>query len=138
MTIDIKRITWWEALPVRHEVLWPQRELAFCQVEGDEEAWHFGGFVDGKLVSVASIYPNRKACRLRKFATLAEYQGRGLGSALLTVAMDTAMQAGADYFWCDARESAVAFYRRFGMEPEGARFFKAHIPYVKMGRRLTP
>jgi len=41
-----------------------------------------------------------------------------------------------NYFWCDARESAIGFYRRFGMQAEGERFYKGDIPYFRMGLRV--
>ncbi|WP_430520069.1 hypothetical protein [Aliivibrio sp.] len=29
-----------EALPIRHEVLWPTKPMLFCKVDGDETAKH--------------------------------------------------------------------------------------------------
>ena len=36
------------------------------------------------------------------------------------------------FFWCDARESALDFYKRFGMQTCSERFYKADVPYFKM------
>lgn len=33
--MDIRTISWDEALPIRHEVLWANESLLFCQVDGD-------------------------------------------------------------------------------------------------------
>ena len=41
-------------------------------------------------------------------------------------------QAQLSYFWCDARESAIGFYQRFGMQVQGERFYKSEVAYVKM------
>ena len=40
------------------------------------------------------------------------------------------------YFWCDARESALGFYKRFGMDTCSERFYKADVPYFKMAVTL--
>jgi len=40
------------------------------------------------------------------------------------------------YFWCDARESAIGFYRRFGLQADGERFYKSEVPYFKMSKSV--
>lgn len=133
----VKSIQAEQTLPIRHQVLWPDKPLSFCQVEGDDRAWHLGGFVDDQLVAVASIYCLGNEARLRKFATLPDYQGQGIGTAILTEVLAQLHTQAVAYFWCDARESAMDFYRRFGMAPEGERFFKGVIPYVRMSRSVA-
>lgn len=51
----IKEIKWEEAIPVRHIVLWPDKDPEFCHVPEDESAWHFGVFNESMLVCVASV-----------------------------------------------------------------------------------
>ncbi len=130
----IRNIHWREAIPIRHQVLWPSESPEFCYVDGDEskEALHFGAFIDSQLVSVASIYLDGANARLRKFATLESHQGQGVGSTLLRYILSDIQASGVRYFWCDARESAISFYRRFNLVTEGERFYKADIPYYKM------
>jgi GNAT superfamily N-acetyltransferase len=135
--LDIRRISWEDAIPVRHQVLWPDHPPEFCYVEGDRTALHYGVFVNSTLlVSVASIYICEDKARLRKFATLQNYQGQGIGSALLEYALANLKQEDIKYFWCDARESAVNFYKRFKLQVEGDRFYKTDIPYYKMSCNL--
>ncbi len=50
MNISIDKITWQDAMPIRHQVLWANKPIEHCKVEGDEEAEHFGAFVDSVLV----------------------------------------------------------------------------------------
>jgi len=135
-TLEIRRIEWQEAIPLRHRILWPNESPEFCRVEGDEDAWHFGAFLPEGLVSVASVYLAVNVARLRKFATAAEYQGKGIGSALLKHILVELADNGVCYFWCDARESAMGFYERFGMKPEGDRFYKGAVPYFRMSVEL--
>ena len=44
--LEMRTIGWRETLPLRRDVLWPEENLEFCRVEGDEMASHYGGFID--------------------------------------------------------------------------------------------
>jgi len=134
--VEIKKISWMQALPVRHEVLWPLEEQSFCKVEGDEHGQHFGAYVNDQLVCVASIYTEDMSARLRKFATIREHQGNGIGTEMLKCIVSELKIRQIEYFWFDARESATGFYSRLGFEIEGERFFKNRVPYVKMSMSL--
>lgn len=130
--MDILQITTNEALPVRHRVLWPDKPMSFCLVEGDDFATHYGAFVDAQLVSVASVYIDGFQARLRKFATLPQYQGQGIGSRDIAHIMAELQRQSISYFWCDARTTAVGFYQRLGLSVEGAEFEKSGVFYYKM------
>ena len=91
---------------MRQQVLWPDQSLEFCRVEGDEMAWHFGAYDAGRLIGVASLYPNGDSVRLRKLAVLESHQGRGVGSVLLSHLLMIAKEKRIAEFWCDARETA--------------------------------
>jgi len=133
--MEIKQITWPQALPIRHCVLWPQKPPQFCKLVGDEIATHFGGFLNDELICVASIYSQGDVARLRKFATLPQYQGNGVGSAVITHVIAHLKQLNINRFWCDARTSASGFYERFGMNVEGPVFDKSGMEYCKMSVR---
>ncbi|WP_283131891.1 GNAT family N-acetyltransferase [Enterovibrio norvegicus] len=143
--MEIKPISWQEALPLRHQVLWPNEPPAFSKVEGDEDALHYGAFLDGEIVCVASIHfsseftdahNKTKNARLRKFATSQAHQGQGIGSLMLKRILTDLKQEGASIFWCDARETAMGLYERFGMHAEGERFYKGDIPYFRMSKNV--
>ncbi|MFC1672694.1 GNAT family N-acetyltransferase [Pseudomonadota bacterium] len=131
-TAVIQDITADECLPIRQKVLWPDRDLDHSRVPGDDQGLHFGACVDGTLVSVASVFVKDNEARLRKFAILEDHQGQGIGSQMLTHVMAQMKAQGATKLWCDARETAITFYTRFGFSVEGERFFKHEVPYVKM------
>ncbi|CUI71000.1 GNAT family N-acetyltransferase [Cognatishimia activa] len=136
MNLTIKRISDAETLPLRHKVLWPNHPIEQSKVEGDETASHFGGFLDGGLVCVASLFED-DGIRLRKFATDPDYQGQGFGSEMLAYLLERAKETDATFFWFDARESALPFYERNGFKPEGPRFFKNAVPYRRVRRSLA-
>jgi len=157
----IRPITPEETYALRHSVLWPDKPLSYVQLEEDFDGWHFGAFLptcsDSSPVSVISVFleglPGESVDasvlvgRFRKFATAPEWQGRGIGTALLTHTIAYLTKAkeeggmGATQVWCDARVVAKPFYERFGMVPEGGRgrtradekvFYKGDIPYLRM------
>lgn len=138
--VCIARIRPEQTLPLRQKVLWPSLSQQECVVDGDEQAQHYGLFLNNeqgeKLVCVASIYLLEKEARLRKFATLTEHQGQGLGSQMLNHILGNLTQNGFEKFWCDARITAADFYQRFGMQMEGHPFLKRDVIYIRMSKVL--
>lgn len=117
-------------------MLRPSGTLEDCMFESDqdEQTFHLGAFVDKKLVSVASFYFERNGhfsdeyqYRLRGMATLSEYQGRGLSSALLRTAFPVIKQNQCTLLWCNAREKAMGFYLKVGFKPTGDFFSLPNI-----------
>lgn len=135
--MEIRAIDLEQVLPIRHQVLWPKEPIEYCLVDGDESAQHFGAFSNNQLVCVASIYLDGTQARLRKFATLPDYQAQGFGSAMIQYIVQFLAQHQISKFWCDARESALPFYQRFGMQEEGKRFYKNGVPYFKTSLKIT-
>ncbi|WP_394223157.1 GNAT family N-acetyltransferase [Alteromonas gracilis] len=134
--MEIRNISWEQTIPLRQSVLWPNKPPEFCHVDGDTDAIHFGAFTNGQLVCVASVYIKSDKARLRKFATKTDYQGQGIGSQMLKFIIHSLKNTVVKLFWCDARESALSFYQRFGMQPYGERFYKANVSYFKMEVKL--
>lgn len=130
--MEIRNISWQQTISLRHRVLWPNRPPEYCHVEGDKDGMHFGAFINNELVSVASVYLQGDKARLRKFATDVCYQNQGIGTQMLTSIIHSLEKTPAKVFWCDARESALGFYKRFNMTPFGERFYKQEVPYYKM------
>lgn len=153
--VILRRIAAADTVQLRHSVLWPDKPVSFVLLPEDNDGRHFGAFLgDGgnDPVSVISLFqeplpgeqdtPNpRRAARFRKFATSRECQGQGIGSELLSFATNQIKAMwGVQWVWCDARVSAMDWYVKRGMHELGgdgsARFFKEHIPYLKMGMEV--
>jgi GNAT superfamily N-acetyltransferase len=123
-SILVKQISAAETLPVRWPILRPGFPPETAIFEGDDAATtrHFGGFLDSRLVGVASIYqapcPDRphimRAWQLRGMATLPEVRGIGIGKALVAACEKAIRDAGDSLLWCNARISAIDFYARHG------------------------
>lgn len=121
---------------LRHAVLWPDKPATHVQLPDDDAGQHFGAFASEEVVSVISLFIDGSEARFRKFATAPAYQRRGIGGQLLAYTIEAARAAGATSLWCDARQTALAFYQRFGLQPEGATFYKGDIPYLRLRRPL--
>ncbi|EGR3252918.1 GNAT family N-acetyltransferase [Vibrio parahaemolyticus] len=135
--MEIQRINAEQTLPLRQQVLWPSKSIEFCKVDEDETGYHYGSYVNGELVGVASVFFNNGAARLRKFAISSSQQGKGIGSRMLETMIEDAKALNAAVFWCDARESELKIYQKFGLQKEGERFYKSDIPYFKMSLDLS-
>ena len=122
----IREITAAQTYPLRHIVLRPNQTLADCAYPNDDSAgaFHVGGFLDDRLVVVASVtkereqrfdaFTNSNQYRLRGMATEQEVRGRGFGSAVLNACLERCWSEGGETFWCNARTSAAGFYQKKG------------------------
>jgi len=134
MKVEILRVD--DVLPIRHEVLWPDKPLSFSKVVDDHEGEHFGIRHNGKIICVVSMFSKGNEVRLRKFATVEDFHGKGFGTYMLKYLIDRYKREGKTIFWFDARESALAFYEKFGFSIEGERLYKSDVPYFKMVKTL--
>jgi GNAT superfamily N-acetyltransferase len=134
--VQVLRIKAIDTHHIRHKMLRPNGTLDDCIFQGDNDelTFHLGAFVDKKLVSVASFYfeknerfPDLYQYRLRGMATLTEYQGQGLSSALLRTAFPVIKQNQCTLLWCNAREKAMGFYKTVGFSEIGDFFSIPHI-----------
>lgn len=116
---------------LRHQVLWPDRPLSFVQLEEDAQGLHYGAFVHQEVIGVISVFSEGGIHRFRKFAVHPDYQGKGIGTALLTHVISQIRMEGGTQLWCDARVSAIPFYERLGMKPDGGIFYKGEIAYTR-------
>lgn len=129
--MEIRPITPAEARIVRLPVLRPgmSPEAAVFDHDDDPATRHFGAFEGGKLVGVATFFPEpcpvrprQRAWRLRGMATFPEMQGRGGGSRLVEEGLRVARADNAELMWCNARVSARGFYERLGFATFGDEF----------------
>lgn len=128
----IQRILPQQTWPLRQRVMYPNQPLSYVQIPGEEEAYHYGLYVDKQLIAVVSLFVDGTSAQFRKFATDQAYQGQGYGTSLLMHVINEAKKLNVESLWCHARLSAVGFYRRFHFQPEGKPFNKGAIEYIKM------
>ncbi|MCL6259312.1 GNAT family N-acetyltransferase [Aquiflexum sp. TKW24L] len=132
--MTIKEVSLDQILPIRQQVMWPDKHIDFVRVSEDEQGIHFGLFAEGNLISVVSVFIHGQEAQFRKFATLEQYQGKGYGSRLLQYIFDFLEEKKVSRIWCNARISKAGFYQKFGMNTTAAAFEKEGMEYVVMER----
>lgn len=133
----IREISPEETYPVRHEVLRPGRPLKEVFFEGDleEDTIHLGYFEEKKLVGVATYVPRKNSFfeaplqyQLRGMAVLPAHRQKKLGEKLLLHGEQLLKKRNPNILlWFNARESAIAFYEKYGYHTIGSSFM---IPNV--------
>lgn len=134
---------------LRRSVLRPHYAVG-ATLPGDDEPGvvHLGAFVeageDRVLASACLIFPEQcpwlpeaTGWRLRSMATDPAWRGSGAGSQILSAAKQISADAGATVLWCQARQPAIAFYRRNGFAEFGELFDTELGPHRRMWTRLT-
>jgi predicted GNAT family N-acyltransferase len=102
---------------------------------------------DATVLGTCFIYPDPcpwlpevdAAWRLRQMATADGHRGQGIGATVLEAALGYVRNAGALILWCNARQSAAAFYARHGFHVHGEVFLEQTngIPHLHMWRELA-
>jgi GNAT superfamily N-acetyltransferase len=136
--------------PLRQRVLRPHQRLDEMAWDGDDDA-DAGHFVavdpEGEIAGAATIVrraPDWLAgealgWRLRGMATRPEWRGMGVGTALLSAAVDHALRHGGGIVWCHARVRAADFYERAGFSRRGTAWEEPVIgPHVLMFCAVDP
>jgi GNAT superfamily N-acetyltransferase len=101
--------------------------------DGEATSWHFGGFLNGRLVVSASFFPAEAPIRkdlnsyqLRYMAADFDVQGSGYGARVLAAASEILVARGAQQLWANARDTALGFYLATGWTPiEGSEHVSA-------------
>jgi len=139
----VKYISAEETLPLRSAVLRKNLPLAQCAFETDHLGFHLGAFVNGRLVSVATFFPEdypelgTAGYRLRGMATDPEYAGQGYGFQLIQFAINHLQNNGISYLWCNARSSALGFYKKLNFTIISDEFIVAGIgPHYNMSIQI--
>ncbi len=137
---QVQEIALKDALQIRHSVLRFAESTESSILPGDEDAstFHFGFFVDTKLVGVASLFvENLIGCpgvgyRLRAMVVDPSMQRKGVGTALIKAIIYAASIAKADYLWCTARQNAIDFYTSFGFQKNNIQIEMPHGTFSQM------
>jgi predicted N-acetyltransferase YhbS len=116
-----------EVLPLRRMVLRPGQEVRPSDYDSSPGIRHVVAVQGDEVVGCATIYPSAHdgevgAWQLRGMAVAPDLQGKGIGAAVLRVAIDIARGAGAPLLWANARVTALGFYERLGFEVVGEEY----------------
>lgn len=145
--VKVRSVQVEEVRPIRATILRPNQcaEACIYPMDDDADSGHFGAYIEGELIGIASIYHDAPpgesgatAWRLRGMATLQRARRHGVGSRLLEASMGYIAARGGTYLWCNARTTAAEFYLSHGFEKIGAEFELPDIgPHWFMSRHIA-
>jgi GNAT superfamily N-acetyltransferase len=129
-TVVVRSIAAADTHPLRLSVLRDNSPTAVLVFDGDDEptTFHLGAFHGDELVGVASFVDRpcsntpdpTRAVQLRGMAVSTTVQSGGIGRVLLSAAIARLRDDGVDVLWANARDTALGFYRGFGMTGDDA------------------
>jgi GNAT superfamily N-acetyltransferase len=141
--VTVRRANAQELIDLRHRVLRAMlaREAAMFPGDDDASSYHFGAF-DGSTNAALccatfhfSIWEDQPAYQLRGMATDPAWAGKGLGRAVMQLAVETiTAQTPIRQFWCNGRVVAIPFYQKLGWRIASERF---DVPYAGPHHRLV-
>jgi len=134
--LEIKEIKPSETLDLRHRILSPNQSMESIILEEDDSGQHFGIFNANLLIAVISLFIKNDVAQFRKFATETSKQNKGYGSILLNRVIEEAIKNNVDTIWCNARVTAIEFYRKFGFVVVSDMWINNEVEYVKMERKF--
>ena len=129
--IEIKKISPFETIIVRHPVLRAGKPIESCNFEGDDlpSTVHFGLNLQNQLIAVISafevknkLFTEENQYQIRGMAVLEKFQKKGFGEQLLNYCENEIRIKKGELIWFNARETAVDFYKKSGYEIIGGQF----------------
>ena len=94
-----------------------------------EETIHIAIEIDDKIISCATIYPEKNkekgiknSYRLRGMATKEGKRRKGYGKKIIKKIESILIEKKQSYLWCNARVEAKEFYKKLGFEVVGEKF----------------
>lgn len=117
---------------IRKLAMYPEKEIKQMELANDFEGVHFGIYHEYELTGVVSLFEDGNTAQFRKMAVLPTEQGKGFGKQLLLYVIDYCKQQKIETLWCNARTSAVAFYKKIGFVIIAEPYLQNQVEYVKM------
>jgi GNAT superfamily N-acetyltransferase len=125
------------AWQIRHQAMYPDKELEAVKLQDDADGIHFGLFDHEQLISVVSWFRrSEKEAQFRKLGTLEEFRNGGYGTLLMQHLIDFSKEKKIDVLWCNARVRALGLYKRFGFNVTNIEFEKKGIEYIIIQLKL--
>ena len=123
---------------LRQRVLYPESKLYEMEMEEDNHGYHFAAFKDNDIIAVVSLFNKDTDWQFRKFAVDAGVQNMGIGKTMLQHITDFSITGGGTRLWCNARDTAIGFYLKYGFSHTGRLFSKNGFNYEILEKQFTP
>ncbi|MCB1106661.1 MAG: GNAT family N-acetyltransferase [Chlamydiia bacterium] len=126
---------WQDYLGIRH-VVFVQEQHVPEEIEVDayeEEATHFIAFLEGKAAGTGRFRLKDSFVKFERVATLKEFRGKGIASALMDFMEKRAKMKHPQYLpFMHAQVDAISFYEKRGWEGVGEVFQEGGISHQWM------
>lgn len=127
------------SLLLRYKILRVPLGLTFSaqDLEKDKNDFHLGLFEGETLLACLILSPQTDgSLKMRQVAVDDHLQGKGIGSELARFSEGFARERGFTHIHCNARKTAVPFYRKHGYIISGDEFTEVGIPHFYMSKHL--
>jgi len=144
--VDIETFLEARELSIRADRELVQEEDLVVQLRDSYKVWAracvarpFAAFVDGEPVSTCELYSDGATAQIESVLTLEEHRNRGLGVAVVLLALHEARKAGDDMVFLIAEDDdwPKELYEKLGFDPIG-RTHEFKIPDVSKKGRVQP
>ncbi len=128
-----------QMLKLREEILRKPLGLTFSKEELDKEKNNLliAAYEDDQMLGCGMLVEeNSETVRMRQMAVPDNYQGKGIGRALMQFAENLARDRGYKKITMHARKNAVGFYEKMGYKRIGNEFEEITIPHYIMEKKL--
>ena len=127
-----------KGVALREEILRKPLGLFFTkeELEQEKEHVHIAGFLGQEMCATAVLVPDGEEIKMDRVALKVQFQGKGIGSALMRFCEEYAKKHGFKSIYCHARGTAVHFYLKNLYELEGEPFDEDGIPHRKMRKLI--
>jgi len=140
MKIEIKQIAFGggehkKEIELRYKVLRQPLGLQYTQEQLDTEKdeFHFAAFDGDKIVGCLLMKAiDKDEIKMRQVAVDEDYQGKGVGKALVLRSEKFAAENGFSLITLHARKTAIPFYEKLGYKVVGEEFIEVAQPHFNM------
>ena len=126
-------------LRLRNDLLRKPLGLSFdpLELEKEKDDVLMGAFEDDRLLGCCLLTRvDAKSMRLRQMAVPNNFQGKGIGRALMVFAENIARDMGYQTLTMHARVTATGFYEKMGYVKKDGQFIEITIPHVVMEKSI--
>ncbi len=143
MNIEIKQIAFGgeeykKEVELRYKILRQPLGLNYTQeqLDAEKDEFHFTAFDGEKLIGCLLMKAiDNEEIKMRQVAVDEDYQGKGVGKALVLFSEKFASKNGFKLITLHARKTAVPFYERLGYNIIGDEFVEVTLPHYKMEKQ---
>jgi len=128
---------WEQIRQIRKEVFVVEQQVSESEEfdEFEEICRHFIAFYEGQPCGAARWRFTEKGIKLERFAVLAKYRSKNVGSALVQAVLEdiaNSENTKDKILYLHAQVSAMNLYAKFGFQPVGEMFDECNIQHYKM------